>query len=371
MALISARCSAVSLSSGIVGRRIGPIFGLVLALLAAGFSSRSWRTSWWASVSSIGLSCRSSDTYTLFSHSRPSPCPRRWGSGIASRMKQADDEPRIVQPLCFVLMPFGRKTDAAGRTTDFDAVYREIIAPAVSEAGPRADPRRRGEGRRRHPQADVRAADAVPIRRRRHHRRQSQRLLRARHPPRHAAALHGDPVRGRHDAAVRHRAPARHSVSDQRSWRAVRPGRLLRDHRQATARGEGKSARRQSAVPASGIHAAPRGRPHQDRHVPRTLRLFEAVQGAARRGPRQGRGGGQGCDRRSVLRQPARRRGGRGGRHVPQPARREGACRDDRPVPPHAGAAAARTHGARAVRLRAQPREAAQGSDRGAQGRDR
>ena len=31
-------------------------------------------------------------------------------------------------------MPFGRKTDAAGRTTDFDAVYREIIAPAVNEA---------------------------------------------------------------------------------------------------------------------------------------------------------------------------------------------------------------------------------------------
>ena len=50
-------------------------------------------------------------------------------------MKSADDDPRAVQPLCFVLMPFGRKTDAAGRTTDFDAVYREIIAPAVSEAG--------------------------------------------------------------------------------------------------------------------------------------------------------------------------------------------------------------------------------------------
>jgi hypothetical protein len=39
-----------------------------------------------------------------------------------------------MKPLCFVLMPFGRKTDAAGRTTDFDAVYREIIAPAVNEA---------------------------------------------------------------------------------------------------------------------------------------------------------------------------------------------------------------------------------------------
>src|SRR5262245_4293412 len=38
-------------------------------------------------------------------------------------------------PLCFVLMPFGRKTDAAGRLTDFDAVYQQIIAPAVQEAG--------------------------------------------------------------------------------------------------------------------------------------------------------------------------------------------------------------------------------------------
>ena len=38
-------------------------------------------------------------------------------------------------PLCFVLMPFGRKTDATGRITDFDAVYREIIAPAVQAAG--------------------------------------------------------------------------------------------------------------------------------------------------------------------------------------------------------------------------------------------
>ena len=39
------------------------------------------------------------------------------------------------KPLCFVLMPFGRKQDATGKTIDFDAVYREIIAPAVVEAG--------------------------------------------------------------------------------------------------------------------------------------------------------------------------------------------------------------------------------------------
>lgn len=48
-------------------------------------------------------------------------------------------------PLCFVLMPFGRKTDATGRTTDFDAVYKQIIAPAVQEAG--LDPIRADEER--------------------------------------------------------------------------------------------------------------------------------------------------------------------------------------------------------------------------------
>jgi hypothetical protein len=38
------------------------------------------------------------------------------------------------KPLCFVLMPFGRKADETGRSIDFDAVYREIIAKAVAFA---------------------------------------------------------------------------------------------------------------------------------------------------------------------------------------------------------------------------------------------
>jgi tetratricopeptide (TPR) repeat protein len=40
-----------------------------------------------------------------------------------------------TRPLCFVLMPFGRKPDGAGRTVDFDRVYRDLIAPAVAQAG--------------------------------------------------------------------------------------------------------------------------------------------------------------------------------------------------------------------------------------------
>lgn len=45
------------------------------------------------------------------------------------------DEFNQPAPLCFVLMPFGRKMDAAGRVTDFDSVYKKIIAPAIEHAG--------------------------------------------------------------------------------------------------------------------------------------------------------------------------------------------------------------------------------------------
>src|SRR5258708_19722608 len=46
------------------------------------------------------------------------------------------------QQLCFVLMPFGIKPDGSGGSIDFDAVYRDIIEPAIraSELDPlRAD----------------------------------------------------------------------------------------------------------------------------------------------------------------------------------------------------------------------------------------
>jgi hypothetical protein len=52
-----------------------------------------------------------------------------------------------LKPLCFVLMPFGQKPDATGRKIDFDAVYAQIIAPAVHDAGLeplRADEERSG-----------------------------------------------------------------------------------------------------------------------------------------------------------------------------------------------------------------------------------
>ena len=45
------------------------------------------------------------------------------------------DETAELAPLCFVLMPFGKKMDAAGRVTNFDSIYDKIIAPAVARAG--------------------------------------------------------------------------------------------------------------------------------------------------------------------------------------------------------------------------------------------
>jgi hypothetical protein len=39
-----------------------------------------------------------------------------------------------AQPLCFIAMPFGTKQDSNGTTVDFDAVYVQLIRPAVEAA---------------------------------------------------------------------------------------------------------------------------------------------------------------------------------------------------------------------------------------------
>ena len=41
----------------------------------------------------------------------------------------------MTQSICFVIMPFGAKTDTAGRSIDFDAVYEKILAPAIADVG--------------------------------------------------------------------------------------------------------------------------------------------------------------------------------------------------------------------------------------------
>jgi tetratricopeptide (TPR) repeat protein len=49
----------------------------------------------------------------------------------------------MTDALCFVLMPFGKKSDAGGAIVDFDAVYHDLIAPAIADAG--LDPLRADE----------------------------------------------------------------------------------------------------------------------------------------------------------------------------------------------------------------------------------
>src|SRR5215218_5263135 len=39
------------------------------------------------------------------------------------------------RPLCFVLMPFGKKRDISGTLINFDSIYKDLIAPSIEEAG--------------------------------------------------------------------------------------------------------------------------------------------------------------------------------------------------------------------------------------------
>ena len=52
-------------------------------------------------------------------------------AGSQDRTAERDAGPR---PLCFVLIPFGRKSNGTGASIDFDAVYERLIAPAIRAA---------------------------------------------------------------------------------------------------------------------------------------------------------------------------------------------------------------------------------------------
>src|SRR5580698_9642374 len=41
----------------------------------------------------------------------------------------------MAKSVCFVLMPFGVKADASGRSIDFDCIYETIFKPAVNTTG--------------------------------------------------------------------------------------------------------------------------------------------------------------------------------------------------------------------------------------------
>ena len=40
-----------------------------------------------------------------------------------------------MKPLCFILMPFGKKKDQTGSEIDFDKIYEEFIKPSIEDAG--------------------------------------------------------------------------------------------------------------------------------------------------------------------------------------------------------------------------------------------
>jgi hypothetical protein len=39
-----------------------------------------------------------------------------------------------MKPVCFVIMPFGKKSDADGKVIDFDKIYSQFIQPAIIAA---------------------------------------------------------------------------------------------------------------------------------------------------------------------------------------------------------------------------------------------
>jgi hypothetical protein len=81
---------------------------------------------------------------------------------LADRWKLPMDQ--HYRSVCFVIMPFGRKPDAAGRVVDFDRIYADVMSPAVEAAGlavVRAD-EEKGAGFVIEMLITPRASDAVP-----------------------------------------------------------------------------------------------------------------------------------------------------------------------------------------------------------------
>ena len=191
------------------------------------------------------------------------------------------------QPLCFVVMPFGVKPDGRGGSVNFDAVYAELLAPAIREAGPRPASGGPGARRRPHPQADVRAADPRRLRGRRSDDRKRQRLLRARRPARRPAVLHRAGQRRRQADALRPRARPSAAYSLTRDGRpsdraATSKRSSLRSRRRATPRPTAPCSSSSAISPA-------RDRPAQDGRLSRARGVLGRGQAPSRRRTRAGR----------------------------------------------------------------------------------
>ncbi len=229
-----------------------------------------------------------------------------------SRESNAEDTVGVGHPpLCFVVMPFGVKPDGQGGSVDFDAVYADLLAPAIRAAESGAAARRPGPGRGDDPQADVRAADPGRLRGRRPHDRERERLLRARRPPRRAPVLDRARQRRCQAGAVRPRSRPRPSLRPRRARRPGESGGRSRRPRGGPACGA-RRGDRQPRVPAHRRAPGAADRPPEDRRLPRPGGLLRRAQGAPRRRPSRGgrvaardrtrtrpaRGCGGGCARR-------------------------------------------------------------------------
>ena len=40
-----------------------------------------------------------------------------------------------MKPLCFILMPFGKKKDEKGKIIDFDKIYNDFIKTSIEQSG--------------------------------------------------------------------------------------------------------------------------------------------------------------------------------------------------------------------------------------------
>ena len=232
---------------------------------------------------------------------RQRPCEARPAAGVLRAHAVRDEgRPRAREG------PFRRRLRAGHRSGD-----RRCRA-AVR-------PRGRGAGRRDHPQADVRAAAAVRLRRGGPLHGQRQRVLRAGDPARHPALEHRAPARRGILAAVRRRALARHALPAQAGGRpAPRPrGRRPGGARRAAARGA-HAHDGQPAVPDAHRPGAARHERAGHRAVPRAGRGRHGAAETPRRGATVGR-----------PRRHARRAGrtGRPRRHRGRPGDRPAASR--------------------------------------------
>jgi hypothetical protein len=215
------------------------------------------------------------------------------------------DETGQLAPLCFVLMPFGRKMDAAGRVTNFDAVYETIIAPAVEQAG--LEPIRADEEK---------IGGTI-------HKPMFERLMLCHYA---VADITGANPNVFYELGIRHAMRPRSTVLvfaegtvlpfdialvRGLSYQTDGGGEPLEAEatRGAIAepvdRGPGQFARRQPDLPTDRRSTALGGRSQQDRPLPQEPRLFQALQGAPQGGGARGRrrcGGDRG---RTGARQPA------------------------------------------------------------------